>query len=208
MVAGRESHRRRYGSSVQRSISASSSSSSVPCGRDPRHAGPASSPNASASTTGSSLAGRSSGANTFPRHISGRPHGPIRCRLSRSSACHARSWMPSSPAITAAGAGPSSCGFSHRLRSPGPCESRFRDDCFQPAEDAVAHVFQPGYRERHGSFPYFARRCDDSNTPQFHRCLMGAISVLRSGIALELSPCAERSSQRSAPLPRRPGPIL
>ena len=48
--------------------------------------------------------------------------------------------------------------------------------------------------------PDFVRRCDDSNTPQFDRRPVGAISVLRGGLALELSPCAERSRQPSARL--------
>ncbi len=40
------------------------------------------------------------------------------------------------------------------------------------------------------------RRRDDPNNPQFDRRPLGAISVLRGGLALELSPCAERSKQR------------
>jgi hypothetical protein len=31
------------------------------------------------------------------------------------------------------------------------------------------------YRRRHGSFTRFVRRCDDSNTPQCDRRLVGAI---------------------------------
>ena len=72
----------------------------------------------------------------------------------------------------------------------------------------IAHLSSPVYRGCHSSFPWFARRCDDSNTPQFDGRPMGAVSVLRGGFALELSSCAERSRRRSALLLRRPGPIL
>ena len=43
--------------------------------------------------------------------------------------------------------------------------------------------------------------------PQFNRRLVGAVSVLRGGIALELSPCAERLDAQSARLPRKPDRI-
>ena len=39
--------------------------------------------------------------------------------------------------------------------------------------------------------PSLSRKCDDSNKPQFDRHLLGAIPVLRRGLAPELSPCAE-----------------
>ena len=120
----------------ERSISASSSSSSAPCGKGRHHAESASSPLASAPTGGPSLAGRSSGANTFRRHRSGRSHVPISYRLSKSSACHIRWWMPSFSAIASAGVGRSCFGFSHRLRFPEACESRSDDDRTPPAEDA------------------------------------------------------------------------
>ena len=58
------------------------------------------------------------------------------------------------------------------------------------------------------SFTPSARRRDDPNTPQFDRRPLGAISILRRGLTLELSPCADRSRQRSILLPRRPGRIL
>jgi hypothetical protein len=140
----REGCHRRYGFSAQRSISASSLSSSVPCDRGPRHAGSASSPNASALTGGPSPAGRSSGANTSPRHRSGSSHEPVWCRSSRSSLFPIPLCTPSSAVIGLAGAGPFSYGFSHRLRSPGPCESRSRDDRFQPAEDARRSLLSAG----------------------------------------------------------------
>ena len=101
---------------------------SAPCGRGRHHAASVSFPHASAPTDGPSPAGRSSGANTFPRRPSGRSHAPAWCPSSRSSPCRTRSSTPSSPAIAAAGAGRSCCGFSHRSRSPEPCKSRSRDD--------------------------------------------------------------------------------
>ena len=79
---------------------------------------------------------------------------------------------------------------------------------FHPQKMLVADFDQPVYRGCHSSFTRLVRRCDDSNTPRFNRRLVGAVSVLRGGLALELSPCAERSRQRSALLPRRPGRIL
>ena len=79
---------------------------------------------------------------------------------------------------------------------------------FRPQKMPFAYFPSPVYRGCHSSFPWFARRCDDSNTPQFDRRPLGAVSVLRSGFTPELSPCAERSRRRSTLLLRRPGPIL
>jgi hypothetical protein len=101
-------------------------------------------PTPSAPTDGPSLAGRSSGANTFRKYRSGRSHAPISFRLSQSSACHIRWWTPSFSAIASAGVGRSCCGFSHRLRFPEPCESRSRDDRSRPAEDARRSLFWAG----------------------------------------------------------------
>ena len=53
-----------------------------------------------------------------------------------------------------------------------------------------------------------ARRRDDPNNPQCDKRPLGAISVLRRGLTLELSPCAAHFRQRSILLPRRPGRIL
>src|SRR5271165_3099527 len=69
----------------------------------------------------------------------------------------------------------------------------------RPQKMPFAHFSSPVYRGCHSSFPWFARKCDDSNTPQFNRCLVGAVSVLRGGLALELSPCA-RIAPGSDPL--------
>ena len=79
---------------------------------------------------------------------------------------------------------------------------------FHPQKVLVANLDQPVYRGCHGPFTRFVRRCDDSNTPQLDRRLVGAVSVLRGRLTLELSPCAERSRQQSALLPRKPGRIL
>ena len=73
----------------------------------------------------------------------------------------------------------------------------------RPAEDVLRSLFLGRCIEDVTvPSPWFARRCDDSNTPQFDRRLVGAVSVLRGGLALELSPCA-RSAQDSHPLPCR-----
>ncbi len=78
-----------------------------------------------------------------------------------------------------------------------------------PQKMLVAALDQPVYRGCHSPFTRLVRRCDDSKTPLFNRCLVGAVSVLRGGLAPELSPCrADRSRQRSAPLLRRHGRIL
>ena len=60
---------------------------------------------------------------------------------------------------------------------------------FHPQKMLVAEFDRPVYRGCHSSFTRLVRRCDDSNTPQFDRRLVGTVSVLRGGLALELSPC-------------------
>ncbi len=72
----------------------------------------------------------------FPQTPFGRSRVPISYRLSKSSACPIRWWIPSFSVIASAGVGRSCCGFSHRLRFPGAYESRFHDDRTPPAEDA------------------------------------------------------------------------
>ena len=57
-----------------------------------------------------------------------------------------------------------------------------------PQKMLVDRFSSPVYRGCQSSFPYFARRCHNSNTPHFHRRLVGAVSVLGGGLALELSP--------------------
>ena len=123
-VAGSERHRRRCASSAARSTWAPSSFRSAPCGMGRRHAGPVSSPNALASISGPSLAGRSSGENSFHKHTSGRSKAPASGQLSRSSACPIHSWTPSSAAIAAARVGRSCSDFSRRSRLLGPFKSR------------------------------------------------------------------------------------
>ena len=78
---------------------------------------------------------------------------------------------------------------------------------FHPQKMLVAEFDQPVYTGCHSPFTPLVRRCDDSKTPLFDRRLVGTVSILRGGLALELSPCADRSRQRSALLPRRPGRI-
>ena len=56
-------------------------------------------------------------------------------------------------------------------------------------------------------FTRFVRRRDDSNTSQIDRRPVGALSLLRGRLALELSPCAEHSRRPSTALPPRPGLI-
>jgi len=68
---------------------------------------------------------------------------------------------------------------------------------FDPQKTLVAHFSSPVYRGCHGSFPYLARRCDDSTIPLFNRRLVGTVSVLRGGLALELSPRARSDRARN-----------
>ena len=78
-----------------------------------------------------------------------------------------------------------------------------------PQKMLFADLDQPVYTGCHSPFTPLVRRCDDSkHTPSSTGALVGAVSVLRGGLALELSPCADRSRQRSAPLLTRPGRIL
>ena len=153
-LSGRERHHRRCASSAARSTWAPSSSSSAPCGKGRHHAESVSSPLASASISGPSLAGRSSGANTFPNHTSGRSRAPASRQLSNSSASHTRSWTPSSAVIPAAEAGHSCSGSSHRSRSREAFKSRSRivlRRSFFPAEDVV-DMSRPLYGGCHSSF--------------------------------------------------------
>ena len=68
-----------------------------------------------------------------------------------------------------------------------------------PQKMLLAALDQPVYRGCHSSFTRLVRRCDDSKTPLFDRRPVGAVSVLRGGLALELSPCA-RIAPGSDPL--------
>ena len=76
-----------------------------------------------------------------------------------------------------------------------------------PQKMLFAHASWSVKTDRHGPFNPFMRRRGDPIDPQFDRRLLGALSILRGGLALDLAPCAERSMQRSALLPRRPGRI-
>ena len=76
-----------------------------------------------------------------------------------------------------------------------------------PQKMLVADLDQPVYRGCHSPFTRLVRRCDDSKL-RLNRRPVGAVSILRGGLALELSPCADRSRQRSAALLRRHGRIL
>ena len=76
-----------------------------------------------------------------------------------------------------------------------------------PQKMLFAHASWPVKTDCHSPFTPSFRRRDDPNNPQFDRRPMGAVSILRGRLALELSPCAERSRQRSAPSPPRPGRI-
>ncbi len=78
---------------------------------------------------------------------------------------------------------------------------------FGPQKMLVVDFDQPDYTGCHSPFTQLVRRCDDANTPLFNRRLVGAVSVLRGGLAFELSPCADRLGAQSARLPRRPGRI-
>ena len=69
---------------------------------------------------------------------------------------------------------------------------------FNPQKMLVADFDQPVYRGCHSPFTPLVRRCDDSKTALFDRRLVGAVSILSGGLALELSPCADRSRRRSA----------
>ena len=109
-------------------------------------------PSDSGATSRPSPAGRHSRGDHFPKRHSGRRNAHAWCRLSRSSPFRFRCWMPSSSAITAAGAGRCSCDFSHGSRSPAACKSRSRSDRFPPAKDALRDRRQPVYTGCHSSF--------------------------------------------------------
>ncbi len=70
---------------------------------------------------------------------------------------------------------------------------------FNPQKMLVAEFDQPVYTGCHGPFTPLVRRCDDSKTSRLYRRLVGAVSIFRGGLALELSPCA-RSAGGRAPL--------
>ena len=79
---------------------------------------------------------------------------------------------------------------------------------FNPQKMLVAEFDQPVYRGCHSPFTPLVRRCDDSKTPLFNRRLVGTVSILRGGLALELSPCTRIAPDAQfALLPRRPGRI-
>ena len=79
---------------------------------------------------------------------------------------------------------------------------------FNPQKMLVAEFDQPVYRGCHSPFTQLVRRCDDSKTPQYNRSPVGTVPVLRSWLALELSPLhADPSIAQFAHLPRRPGRI-
>ena len=79
---------------------------------------------------------------------------------------------------------------------------------FHPQKMLVANRDQPVYRGCHGPFTRLVRRCDDTNTPRLDRRLVARFRFSVVGSLLSSPPCAERSNQRSALLPRRPGRIL
>ena len=61
-----------------------------------------------------------------------------------------------------------------------------------PQKMLFAHASWSVKTDRRSPFTPFMRRRDDPIDPQFDRRPLGAVSILRGGLALELSPCAER----------------
>src|SRR6202040_3225270 len=84
---------------------------------------------------------------------------------------------------------------SRQSRFPGGCKSRSRNDPPRSAEDALRPRFLTGENGLSQSFHPVLRRRDDPTNPQSDRRPMGAVSILRGGLALELSPSA-----RNAPI--------
>ena len=76
-----------------------------------------------------------------------------------------------------------------------------------PQKMLLAALEQPVYRGCHSSFTRLVRRCDDSKL-RLNRRLVGAVSVLRGGLALELSPCRGSLQAAICLSPKRPGRIL
>ena len=58
-----------------------------------------------------------------------------------------------------------------------------------PQKMLFAHASWSVKTDRHSPFNPFMRRCDDQIDSQFDRRPLGAVSILRGGLALELSPC-------------------
>ena len=96
---------------------------------------------------------------------------------------------PSSAVIHHAKAGYSCCGFSRQSRRPGACKSKSRTDRPRSAEDALRSRFLIGENGLSQSFHTILRRRDDPTNSQYDECPMGAVSILRGRLALELSPC-------------------
>ena len=63
-----------------------------------------------------------------------------------------------------------------------------------PQKMLFLHVSRPVKTDCRSPFTRSVSRRDDPNTPQFHWCPVGTISLLRGRLALELPPCA-RSAQ-------------
>ena len=69
-----------------------------------------------------------------------------------------------------------------------------------PQKMLFAHASGPVKTDCPSPFTPSLRRRDDPNTPQFDGRPLGAVSILRGGLAFELSPCS-RCAQDSDPLP-------
>ena len=80
----------------------------------------------------------------FPQTPFGRSHAPVSSPSARSSACPTRSSKPSSAVILRVRGGYISCGSSRRSRFPEACKSRSRHDRLPPAEDALRPRFLIG----------------------------------------------------------------
>ena len=152
---------------------------------------------------------QTSGANTFPRPPSGRSHGarlhpPLQSRDLAALA---------SDAFLRHSDDHEGWGRLLRFLSPittadRPAELAFPMTAPGPQKMPLCIRGWPTYRGYRGPFTPFVRRRDDPNTQKFDRRPVGAISILRRGLALELSPCAEHSRQPSTLLQRRRGVIL
>src|ERR1700678_2879473 len=83
--------------------------------------------------------------------------------------------------------------------SRGPANQGLAMIASDPQKMLFAHASWSVKTDRHSPFNPFMRRRDDPIDPQFDRRPLGAVSILRGGLALELSPCA-RNAPGSAPL--------
>src|SRR5271155_4699365 len=78
--------------------------------------------------------------------------------------------------------------------SRGPANQGIAMIASDPQNMLFAHASWSVKTDRRSPFTPFMRRRDDPIDPQFDRRPLGAFSILRGGLALELPPCAWSAS--------------